>query len=72
MTSKVLIAYLLLGSLFAQNEVIVLSQKVGTEINVEENLFYRIFPGEKGFVNAQIVQVSNNKFEIRIVKYTND
>ena len=72
MTSKVLTACLLLGSLFAQNEVIVLSQKVGTEINVEENLFYRIFPGEKGFVNAQIVQVSNNKFEIRIVKDTND
>ena len=72
MTSKVLIACLLLGRLFAQNEVIVLSQKVGTEIDVDENLFYRIFPEEKGFVNAQIVQVSNNKFEIRIVKNTND
>ena len=45
--------------LFAQTDIVSLSDKVGTEIDLDENRFYRIFPKEKGFINAQIDVVRN-------------
>ena len=45
-----------------------MSEKVGTEIDIHENRFYRIFPDEKGFVNAQIIDAGNGNFRITIVK----
>ena len=63
---------LIIGYVIAQDEVVVLSHKVGTEIDVHENLFYRIFPKENKFVNAQLIQLSKNKFEIRIIHLTKD
>ena len=53
------------------NDVVILSQKVGSEINEEENIFYNIFPDVKGFVNAQILQQSNNRYIFRIVTKRN-
>ena len=52
-------------------DVVILSQKVGSEINEEENIFYNIFPDVKGFVNAQILQQSNNRYIFRIVTKRN-
>ena len=54
--------------LFAQTDIVSLSDKVGTEIDLDENRFYRIFPKEKGFINAQIIKVSDDKYKVIIVK----
>ena len=54
--------------LFAQTNIVSLSDKVGTEIDVDENRFYRIFPKEKGFINAQIIQVNDDQYKVLIVK----
>ena len=59
---------LLLGYVYSQTNVAIVSEKVGTEIDIHENRFYRIFPDEKGFLSAQIVDVGNGKFRITIVK----
>ena len=58
----------IISILIAQIEVISLSNKVGTEIDIHENRFYRIFPKEKGFVNAQINKVSEDQYRVLIVK----
>ena len=52
----------------AQTEVMILSQKVGTEIDEHENRFYRIFPKEKGFINAQILRINEKNYRVIIVK----
>ena len=43
-------------------EVMILSDKVGTEIDEHENRFFRIFPNEKGLIDAQIVRINDSKF----------
>jgi len=62
--------FFLLNPVWAK-DVVILSQKVGSEINEEENIFYNIFPDVKGFVNAQILQQSNNRYIFRIVTKRN-
>ncbi|MEE2765862.1 MAG: hypothetical protein VX600_05175 [Candidatus Neomarinimicrobiota bacterium] len=52
---------------FGQNDVVILSPKVGTEIDIHENRFYRIFPRMKGFINAQIIAISNKSYRVRFV-----
>tara|TARA_Y100000591_G_scaffold310498_1_gene312927 strand:- start:2019 stop:2816 length:798 start_codon:yes stop_codon:yes gene_type:complete len=54
--------------LFAQTNIVSLSDKVGTEIDLDENRFYRIFPKEKGFINAQIIKLNDDRYKILIVK----
>ena len=56
------------SALAAQTEVMILSQKVGTEIDMHENRFYRIFPKEKGFINAQIIRIDKDNFRVVIIK----
>ena len=56
------------GFLGAQGEIQVLRPRVGTEIDVHENRFYRIFPGEEGFVSAQIIAVKPNEMRVKIIK----
>ena len=53
---------------FAKTDVVILSANVGTEIDIHENRFYRIFPKEKGFVNAQIIKLENDSYKVTIVK----
>ena len=53
---------------FCQTNIFTLSEKVGTEIDIHENRFYRIFPNEKGFISAQIIDVGQDNFRINIVK----
>jgi len=64
-------ALILLGSLFAQTAVIIISDNVGTEIDEHENRFYRVFPEEKGLIDAQIVRINENKYRILVVKNIN-
>ena len=53
---------------FCQTTIFTLSDKVGTEIDIHENRFYRIFPNEKGFISAQIIDAGQGNYRINIVK----
>ena len=66
--NKTILGFYLVGVLAAQTEIMILSQKVGTEIDVHENRFYRIFPKEKGFINAQIIRIDRENFRVLIFK----
>ena len=46
-----------------EGEIIPLSQKVGSEIDPEENIFYTIFPEIKGFVSGQFYEVDKYSYE---------
>ena len=65
---RTIFGFYLVGILAAQTEVVILSQKVGTEIDIHENRFYRIFPKEKGFINAQIIRINKDNFRVVIIK----
>ena len=65
---RVVCFFLFLTKLYTQTSVAVVSEKVGTEIDIHENRFYRIFPAEKGFMSAQIIDVGEGNFRIAIVK----
>ncbi|MBL7013423.1 MAG: hypothetical protein ISR83_03305 [Candidatus Marinimicrobia bacterium] len=56
------------GILPAQNQVILLSPKVGSVIDVDENEFYGIFPNARGFESAQIFMGDGQIYEARIVQ----
>jgi len=66
--NNTIFGFYLIGVLAAQTEVMILSQKVGTEIDMHENRFYRIFPKEKGFINAQIIRIDKENFRVVIIK----
>ena len=68
MINKTIFGFYLFGVLAAQTEVMILSPKVGTEIDTHENRFYRIFPKEKGFINAQIIRLDKENFRVVIIK----
>jgi len=65
---NIILGFYLVGVLAAQTEVMILSQNVGTEIDMHENRFYRIFPKEKGFINAQIIRINKENFRVVIIK----
>ncbi len=65
---NIILGFYLVGVLAAQTEVMILSQNVGTEIDMHENRFYRIFPKEKGFINAQIIRINKENFRVVINK----
>lgn len=65
---KTILGFYLFSALAAQTEVMILSQNVGTEIDMHENRFYRIFPKEKGFINAQIIRIDKDNFRVVIIK----
>ena len=60
--------FLLFNTINAKTDVVVLSQNVGTIIDVHENRYYRIFPDEKGFKNAQLIKISKNQYKINFEK----
>tara|TARA_S200000501_G_scaffold361943_1_gene390866 strand:- start:11057 stop:11821 length:765 start_codon:yes stop_codon:yes gene_type:complete len=64
----ILIYFFIFSFLYSQDEVQLLSPRVGTEIDVHENRFYRIFPGEKGFLSAQILSDGPDQFQVKIIK----
>ena len=37
--------------------MVILHEKVGSEIDIHENRFYRIFPDVENFLNAQILKL---------------
>ena len=49
--------FLSFSKIFSQVEVVILSDKVGSEIDIHENRFYRIFTDTDNFLNAQILRL---------------
>ena len=65
---KLLLAALLaIGGAIAQEEVVILSPRVGTLIDIHENRFYRIFPKVRNFISAQVYSTSFTGYKVRIV-----
>ena len=64
-----LLVYLVSGACLDQykGEIIPLSQKVGSEIDSEENIFYNIFPDINGFVSGQFYALDGERYTARIV-----
>ena len=54
--------------MYSQTNVTVISEKVGTEIDIHENRFYRLFPNEEGFISAQIIDLGDQNYRVTIVK----
>lgn len=62
------------ADLFSQEgEIIPLTPDIGTEIDAAENVYYNIFPGIKGFKNAQFFEFPNHIYiaQIVFVEYSN-
>ena len=68
MIYKILCSLLLISAINGSTDVVVLSQNVGAIIDVHENRFYKIFPDEKGFKNAQIIQLSKKDYKVNFTK----
>ncbi len=56
-----------LGLVSAQEEVVILSPRVGTLIDIHENRFYRIFPKVRNFISAQVYSTNYTAYKVRIV-----
>ena len=52
---RFLFYFLLFKVLCIHKQMLFISEKVGTEIDIHENRFYRVFPNEEGFISAQII-----------------
>jgi hypothetical protein len=63
--------FLNIQSLFGKTQIVILSSNVGTEIDKNENRFYRIFPKEKQLINAQFIKIGEEKYRIDVVKKIN-
>ena len=60
---RIIYLFFLCGNIYAQTTVTIVSEKVGAEIDIHENRFYRIFPNEKGFINHKyLLQVGMYNF----------
>jgi len=62
------IALFWVGLLAAQNQVTILSPKIGSVIDIDENEFYGIFPNTRGFESAQIYMADGHVYEARIAQ----
>ena len=67
MNRIILLLFLFLASGYCREEVVILSPRVGTIIDIHENRFYRIFPKVRKFYSAQIYSTSDLKYKVRIV-----
>ena len=67
---KKIIVFLLLlfmTKAMSQSEIIILSPRVGTIIDIHENLFYSVFPTIRIFISAQIYSTSDLRYKVRFV-----
>ena len=67
MIRVIFLFFIFLASGYSQNEVVILSPRVGTIIDIHENRFYRIFPKVRKFYSAQIYSTSDLNYRVRIV-----
>ena len=64
---RIIFLFFILSIGHSNNEVVILSQRVGTTIDIHENRFYRIFPKVRKFYSAQIFSTSELNYIVRIV-----
>ena len=66
---KKIIVFLLLfiTKAASQSEIIILSPRVGTIIDIHENRFYRAFPKVRNFISAQMYSTSDLGYKVRFV-----
>ena len=62
-----LITASLSGTTPERGSVVVLSTKVGAEINYIENIYYNIFPDVKNLYSAQIIKIDETNYGVRII-----
>ena len=67
MNRVILLLFIFLASGYSRDEVVILSPRVGTIIDIHENRFYRIFPKVKKFYSAQIYSTSDLNYKVRII-----
>ncbi len=67
MNRIVLLLFIFLASGYPRDEVVILSPRVGTMIDIHENRFYRIFPKVRKFYSAQIYSTSDLKYKVRFI-----
>tara|TARA_Y100001970_G_scaffold98917_1_gene124437 strand:+ start:917 stop:1693 length:777 start_codon:yes stop_codon:yes gene_type:complete len=68
MNRIILTLFLFFVSGYSQgDEIVILSPRVGTIIDIHENRFYRIFPKIRQFISAQIYSTSDLHYKVRIV-----
>tara|TARA_B100000579_G_scaffold385773_1_gene357083 strand:- start:301 stop:1074 length:774 start_codon:yes stop_codon:yes gene_type:complete len=67
MNRIILLLFIFLASGYSRDEVVILSPRVGTIIDIHENRFYRIFPKVKKFYSAQIYSTSDLNYKVRII-----
>ena len=63
----ILVLFIFLASGYSRDEVVILSPRVGTIIDIHENRFYRIFPKVRKFYSAQIYSTSDLEYKVRII-----
>ena len=59
--------FVLMSLLKSQDEIAILSPRVGTLVDIHENRFYSIFPKVRNFTSAQIYLKNSNDYKVRIV-----
>jgi len=59
--------FVFLCQLKSQDEIAILSPRVGTLVDIHENRFYGIFPKVRNFISAQIYLKTSNDYKVRIV-----
>ena len=64
---NILFIFLFWSFSFSQNEVVILSSRVGTIIDIHENRFYKIFPKVRNYFSSQIYLTSDLKYKVRFV-----
>lgn len=55
------------GTTPERGSVVVLSTKVGAEINYIENIYYGIFPDVKNLYSAQFILIDENHYGVRLI-----
>ena len=58
--------FVLVTILKSQDEIAILSPRVGTLVDIHENRFYSIFPKVRNFTSAQIYLKNRNDYKVRI------
>ena len=62
---KVLFLFMIFSFVSGQSEIVSLSPRVESLIDIHENRFYRIFPKVRNFISAQIYNTGPLKYKVR-------
>jgi hypothetical protein len=55
-----------------EHEVIIISERVGEVVDLEERNYYQLFLGVEGFQSAEFLKISDSLFLVKIIYQKND